>query len=233
MTWKQLLTSTLGRKYVMALTGFFLIIYLIVHATINALIFYDDGGVIFNSAAHFMSHNIVLKILEILLFAGFIIHIIQGLMVWKQNRAARPVKYQKRTKYTKDEVSQYPHKTKITWYSRYMGILGSLILLFLVMHLSQFFMATKNEMYFNGREVNLYEKMKVIFTNPIWFSLYMVGLASLLFHLFHGFQSAFQTMGINHKRWLPIIRAAGYTYSVVICLLFASMPISFMAGWLK
>lgn len=233
MTWKQLFISNLGRKYVIGLTGFFLIIYLIVHAAINALIFYDDGGVIFTNASHFMSHNIILRILEIVLFAGFIIHIIQGLMVWRGNRVARPIKYQKRTKYTRDEDTQYPHKTKITWYSRYMGILGSLILLFLVMHISQFFVPTKNEMYFNGPEANLYGRMKVVFTNPIWFSLYMIGLASLLFHLFHGFQSAFQTMGINQKKWLPIIQGLGYIYSVVICLLFAAMPISFMAGWLK
>jgi succinate dehydrogenase / fumarate reductase cytochrome b subunit len=75
--------------------------------------------------------------------------------------------------------------------------------------------------------------MKEIFTNPVWFILYLIGLASLLFHLLQGFQSAFQTFGINNRRWLPIIRGIGVVYSVVIVLLFASMPIAFLAGWLQ
>lgn len=222
MTWKQMLTSPVGKKYVMGLTGLFLIIYLIIHAFINALIFYDDGGVTFIRAAYFMSHNILLRLLEILLFAGFIIHIIQGLLLWKQNRAARPIKY---------EVQKYIPTIK--WYSRYMGILGTLILLFLVMHLSQFWYGTKEEMYFNGPEFNLYHQMKIIFTNPVWFVLYMIGLASLLYHLLQGFQSAFQSLGINDKTWTPFIKGFGIAYSIIIVVLFAMMPISFMAGWLQ
>lgn len=222
MTWKQFITSSLGKKFVMGFTGFFLIIFLIVHASINALIFFDDNGETFNKAAHFMSHNYVLRILELILFIGFILHIVQGLLLWKQNRTSRPVKYQYHTQYPKE----------IKWYSRYMGILGTMLLLYLVMHLSHFWIATKNELYFEGVEVNLFERMRDVFTDPIWFALYMIGLGSLLFHLFQGFQSAFQTFGINHRRWTPVIKWIGYAYSVIICLLFALMPISFMAGWL-
>ncbi len=114
-----------------------------------------------------------------------------------------------------------------------MGWLGTFVLLFLVMHLSQFWVHTKSELYFNGPTVDLYQRMKAVFTNPVLFTLYMIGLISLLFHLLHGFQSAFQTFGINHKRWSPIIRGIGICYSIVICILFAMMPISFMAGWLQ
>lgn len=222
MTWKQMLTSPVGKKYVMGITGIFLILYLILHAAINALIFFNDGGETFNQAAHFMGYNLVLRVLEIVLFAGFIIHIIQGLLLWQQNRAARPVKYAKQN-YTR----------RIKWYSRYMGILGTLLLLFLVMHLSHFWYGTKNAMYFDGPEVNLYQKMKQIFTNPVWFILYMVGLASLLYHLLQGFQSAFQSLGINDKKWSPLIRGLGIAYSVIITVLFAMMPVAFMAGWLQ
>jgi succinate dehydrogenase / fumarate reductase cytochrome b subunit len=81
--------------------------------------------------------------------------------------------------------------------------------------------------------VDLYQEMKTVFTNPVWFVLYMIGLVSLLFHLLQGFQSAFQTFGINHRRWVYIIKGIGVIYSVVICLLFASMPIAFMVGWLQ
>lgn len=206
----------------MAFTGFFLIIYLIVHAGINAMIFYNDNGETFNKAAYFMSRNFFMRFLEIGLFAGFLLHIVQGLLLWKQNKAARKVSY-----------SKHNYPAKIKWYSRTMGWLGTFLLLFLIMHLYHFWAGTKNEMYFHGPQVNLYEEMREIFTNPIIFFLYMIGLASLLFHLLQGFQSAFQTFGINHRRWTPIIKGIGVFYSVVICLLFAFMPLSFMAGWLN
>ncbi len=222
MTWKQLFTSSIGKKFVMAFTGFFLIIYLIIHASVNAMIFYNDGGVTFNRAAYFMSHNFFIRLMEIGLFAGFLLHIIQGLLLWKQNRAARKIRYAK---------NDLP--SKIKWYSWSMGLLGTFLLLFLVMHLYQFWAGTKNEMYFNGPKVNLYTEMKDIFTDPLLFTLYMIGLGSLLFHLLQGFQSAFQTFGINHRRWTPIIKGLGIFYSIAICILFAFMPISFMAGWLK
>jgi succinate dehydrogenase / fumarate reductase, cytochrome b subunit len=222
MTWKQLFTSSIGKKYLMALTGFFLITYLVVHAGLNAAIFYDDDGATFNTAAHFMLHNYFVRFLEVGLFAVFVLHIIQGLFLWQQNRAARKIQYIKQ---------QYPRE--IRWYSRYMGWLGTFLLLFLIMHLYHFWASTKHELYFNGPAVDLYQEMKVIFTNPVWFTLYMIGLASLLFHLLQGFQSAFQTFGINHKRWTPIIKGIGVFYSVAICILFAMMPISFMARWLQ
>lgn len=222
MIWKQLFTSSIGKKMLMAFTGFFLITYLFVHATINAFIFFDDGGKTFNTVASFMLHNYVVRILEVGLFLGFILHIVQGLMLWKQNKAARKIGYQKQK-----------YLPEIKWNSRVMGWLGTFILLFLVMHLYQFWASTKHELYFNGPDVNLYQEMKVIFTNPVWFVLYMIGLASLLFHLLHGFKSAFETFGVNNKRWTPIIRGIGVFYSVAICLLFASMPLAFMVGWLQ
>ena len=222
MTFKQLFTSSIGKKFLMAFTGFFLITYLIVHAAINAMIFFDDSGQTFNTVASFMLHNWVIRILEIGLFLGFILHIVQGLMLWKQNKSAR-------------KINNYEHKyiPKITWYSRSMGWLGILIFLFLVMHLSHFWATTKRELYFHGPAVNLYEEMKEVFTNPVWFTLYMIGLAALLFHLLHGFHSAFETFGVNNKRWTPIIRGVGIFYSFAICLLFASMPLAFMVGWLQ
>jgi succinate dehydrogenase / fumarate reductase, cytochrome b subunit len=222
MTWKQLFTSSLGKKFLMGLTGFFLIIYLVVHASINSLIFFNDDGAAFNISAHFMLHNYFVRFLEVGLFAVFILHIIQGLLLWQQNKSARKIKY---------HIQKYPREIK--WYSRYMGWLGTFILLFLVMHLYHFWGSTKHELYFNGPAVDLYQQMKEIFTNPVWFTLYMIGLASLLFHLLQGFQSAFQTFGINNRRWLPLIKGIGVFYSIVICLLFASMPLAFMAGWLQ
>jgi succinate dehydrogenase / fumarate reductase cytochrome b subunit len=222
MTWKQLFTSSIGKKILMALTGFFLIIYLVVHASLNALIFVNDGGETFNRAAYFMLHNYFIRFLEVGLFVVFVLHIIQGLLLWQQNKAARKIGYNKQ---------KYPREIK--WYSRYMGWLGTFLLLFLVMHLYHFWASTKHELYFHGPVINLYQEMKTIFTNPLWFVLYMIGLVSLLFHLLQGFQSAFQTFGINHRRWINIIKGIGVIYSFVICILFALMPVAFMAGWLQ
>lgn len=186
MTLKHLFTSSIGKKILVALTGFFLIAYLVVHATINAFIFFDDNGQTFNTVASFMLHNYVVRILEVGLFLGFILHIVQGLIVWAQNKAARKIGYKKQN-YIKE----------IHWNSRVMGWLGTFILLFLVMHLYQFWAGTKHELYFQGPDVNLYQEMKEIFTNPVWFVLYMIGLASLLFHLLHGFKSAFETLEVG------------------------------------
>jgi succinate dehydrogenase / fumarate reductase, cytochrome b subunit len=222
MTWKQFFSSSLGKKYVMGFTGFFLITFLIVHASVNSLIFFGDDGATFNRVAHFMSHNWVVRILELGLFAGIILHIVQGIIVWRQNAKARPVGY-----------ARNKHKAKSKWYSRSMGLLGTLILLFLIMHLAHFWVGTKNDLYIKpDPNFNLYHEMVEVFANPIVVVLYMIGLVSLGFHLLHGFQSAFQTFGINHKRYTPFIRGLGVLYTIVITALFALMPLAVHLKWI-
>ena len=207
----------------MAFTGIFLILFLIVHAGINSCIFLGDNGETYNTVAHFMSHNWIVRFLEIGLFVGLITHIIQGLMLWRQNVAARPVKY----------YSNKPEKNS-TWYSRSMGILGSLLLIFLVVHLSQFYVGTKVALYgHNDAPHNLFEEMKEVFSNPLFVIVYVAGVVALFWHLFHGFQSAFQSLGINNKKFNPIIRSLGTGYTVIICLLFISMPVAFYFGWIN
>jgi succinate dehydrogenase / fumarate reductase, cytochrome b subunit len=221
MTWKQFLTSSIGKKFVMGLTGLFLITFLCVHVGVNACIFVNDGGETFNTAAHFMSHNWVIRIMEIGLFAGLLLHIVQGLLLWKQNAAARSVGY-----------NQSKANKNSKWYSRSMGLLGTLLLLFLIMHLAHFWVGTKVEQYFGDDNHNLYEEMKHVFSQWWVVILYVLGVGSLLFHLLHGFQSAFQTLGINHKRYTPIIKTLGIGYSIIVCILFALMPIAFYLEWL-
>jgi succinate dehydrogenase / fumarate reductase cytochrome b subunit len=222
MTWNQFFTSSIGKKLTMGLTGLFLITFLIVHAGVNAAIFLNDGGVTFNKFAHFMSHNWIIRFLEIGLMAGLVLHIVQGLKLWKQNTQARPVKY----------YVAKPEKNS-TWYSRSMGILGTLLLLFLIMHMAHFFVGTKVALYSGDQPHNLYEEMKSVFSESYIVVLYIIGVASLFWHLYHGFQSAFQTLGISHKKYTPIIHALGTGYSVIICLLFALMPIAFHFGWIS
>jgi succinate dehydrogenase / fumarate reductase, cytochrome b subunit len=207
----------------MGLTGLFLITFLMVHAGVNSCIFLNDNGETFNAAAHFMSHNWVIRIMEVGLFAGLFLHIIQGLLLWKQNSAARPVKY---------AVSDAGKNSK--WYSRSMGLLGTLLLFFLIIHVSKFFVDTKIALYGEGdAEHNLYYDMKEEFAKWWIVVIYLAGVISLFWHLLHGFGSAFQTLGINHKRYTPIIKAAGTVYTIVICLLFGLMPVAFYLNWIE
>lgn len=223
MTWKNFFSSSIGKKFLMGLTGLFLILFLIVHAGINACIFLDDNGKTFNEVARFMSHNWIMRFLEIGLFAGLILHIIQGLMLWSQNNKARPVQY---------HYNQPSKNSK--WYSRSMGILGTLLLLFIILHLNHFYVGTKMELYGGVKaEHSLFEEMKVVFAEPLVVAIYIAGLVALFWHLYHGFQSAFQTFGIHHKKYSPLLKTLGTGYAIVICLLFALMPIAMHLGWIK
>jgi succinate dehydrogenase / fumarate reductase cytochrome b subunit len=206
----------------MALTGIFLILFLIVHAGVNACIFLNDGGVTFNAAAHFMSHNYIVRFLEIGLFAFFILHIVQGIMLTFSNQAKRPVKY-----------AVNPGNATSKWYSRSMGILGSLLLIFLVIHLSHFWVGTKASVYITHTEHDTFNNMKEVFASPVVLVIYLVGVISLFWHLIHGFSSAFQTIGLNSPKYNAFIRNAGYAYTIIICLAFALMPISIHFGWLQ
>ncbi len=116
--------SSLGKKITMGVTGLFLISFLMVHCGVNACIFANDNGDLFNRAAHFMGTNFVIRTMEIVLFTGLLLHIVQGLMLWKENNSKRPTKY---------AVSAANQNSK--WYSRSMGLLGTILLMFLIIHL--------------------------------------------------------------------------------------------------
>lgn len=221
MTWKQVFTSSVGKKLVMGFTGIFLILFLIVHAGLNACIWAGDGGEMFTKGAHFMGANWVPRILEIGLFAGLILHIVQGLMLEISNRSKRPVGY---------AVNYGNNGSK--WYSRSMGLLGTLILLFLVLHLYHFWLPNRsNQGFLLGEEINLYEKMKLEFSVVWVVVVYVLGCISLGYHLAHGFQSAFRTLGVHNKRYNLMLTSFGYAFAIIITLVFAMMPVSFYMGW--
>lgn len=235
MTSKQFFTSSIGKKITMGLTGFFLISFLIVHCSINAMIFFNDGGQTFNHWGHFMGSNLLIRTAEIGLFVFLLIHIIQGLLLWKQNKSARPVKY----------IVTKPNENS-KWYSRSMGLLGTLILIFLVLHLYHFWTPSRFGGIGNVRSLeetvlsdynnqpvhDLYKEMLMVFQNNLLVVIiYVLGVISLCWHLLHGFQSAFQTFGWNHKKYTPLIKLLGVGYSIIICLLFAMMPIAIYLHW--
>ncbi|MEJ0028927.1 MAG: succinate dehydrogenase [Bacteroidota bacterium] len=200
----------------------FLISFLIVHASINALIFFNDGGMIFTMGAHFMATNVVIRTIEIFLVIGFVLHIIQGLLLWRQNRNARgEVRY--------DVVTQ---PMQVTWYSRSMTLLGTLLLLFLVIHTSNFWIPNRVNQFRTGEELPLYAMMLTIFQKPIEVIIYLFGVGSLFWHLLHGFRSSLQTLGLNHPKYNNFFTGFGVTFSVVICSVFAAMPVSIYFGLL-
>ncbi len=212
--------SSLGKKLVMGITGLFLITFLVVHCGINACIFVNDGGVTFNAAAEFMGTNLLIRAMEIVLFIGIIWHILQALMLTLSNNKARPVKY---------AVSNGNANSK--WYSRWMGLLGTLILMFLIVHLSHFWVKTR----FTGLNHNqtLFDSMKVTFSQAWVVVLYCAGMVSLAYHLMHGFASAFQTMGWNHPKYTPLVKKVGIGFSILIPFIFALMPIAMYLNWIK
>ncbi len=231
MTWKQVFISSVGKKLVMGFTGIFLILFLIVHVGLNACIWAADNGEMFNKAAHFMGSNVVPRVLELGLFLGFFLHIIQGYLLTIENKKKRPVGY----------AVNYAQGSK--WYSRSMGILGTLILLFLIMHIYHFWTPSRlggfasihplATVEYGGKEYhNLFLEMKTVFENPLIVILYVLACGSLAYHLAHGFQSAFRTLGVHNKRYNAMITSIGYGFAIIVPLAFAMMPVSIYLGWI-
>ncbi|MGH2552844.1 MAG: succinate dehydrogenase, partial [Chitinophagaceae bacterium] len=149
--------------------------------------------------------------------------IIQGLVLEFQNRSKRKKGY---------AVSMGNKGSK--WYSRSMGLLGTLVLIFLIIHLSHFWVPNRSSQgWLLGEEIKLYEKMKLEFQNEFVVIIYILGCISLAWHLLHGFQSAFRTIGISNKRYLGILNGVGIAFSIIVPFAFAMMPLSFYLGWLK
>src|SRR6516162_1691328 len=183
MKWSVFFTSSIGKKFTMALTGIFLISFLVVHVGINACIWANDGGEMFNKAAHFMGSMIVIRIIEVGLFVGFFILIIQGLVLEVQNRGKRGIAY----------AASYGNRGS-TWYSRSMGLLGTILLIFLIIHWKHFWIPSRftgvEETVIDGKPVHdLYALMKDTFANLWVVVLYVVACISLAYHLLHGFLS--------------------------------------------
>ncbi len=215
MNWKLYFSTSIGKKLQMAATGLFLCIFLVVHCYVNALVFFHDGGKQFDEAAHFMGTNIVIRIVEFGLFGFLLLHIVQGLLLYSKNHARR----------TNYEVKA-GNKTS-PWYSRSMALLGTLILMFLVLHLYKFWGPNRLSQLVNGKELNLFRMMKLEFQELWVVIVYVLGCISLGWHLVHGFYSAFQTFGLGMSKYKALIKFVGVAFSIIIPLIFSLMPIAF------
>ncbi|MHA7110772.1 succinate dehydrogenase cytochrome b subunit [Sunxiuqinia elliptica] len=219
------LTTSIGRKFLMSVTGLFLMMFIMVHLTINLLLIFDDSGDLFNQGAHFMATNPAIKIMEPVLALGFLVHIIWSLVVSLQNMKARPIGYK-----------QLNNSQSSTWASRNMLILGALIFVFLVMHIIQFFWKIKvtgdpllQHVMVGGEEMeNTYALVATLFKESLLYSIaYVVGAILLGMHLVHGFWSAFQTIGFANQIWLKRLKVVGAVFAIIIAIGFSVIPLYF------
>lgn len=214
------LLSSIGKKLVMALSGLFLTTFLVIHLIGNIQLLYNDGGQAFNIYAKFMTSNPLIKFVSIGLYAGILLHAIQGILIVLSNKKAKGSKY---------AVTTYKNGN---WMSKNMGLLGILIFAFLCIHMGDFWwkmkFTDKLEMItYDGYDYavkDLYSKVYYSFSQGWIVIVYFIGLIALSLHLIHGFQSAFTTLGLVHKKYTPIIKLMGITYSILVPLGFAIIP---------
>jgi succinate dehydrogenase / fumarate reductase cytochrome b subunit len=208
----------------MALAGAFLMVFLVVHLGINMFIIPITGNhqEIFREAVHFMSSNPLIKIMEIFLFGGFILHIILGVVLQIQNWMARPVRY---------KVEGWSHTS---FFSKFMIHTGVIIGIFLVIHMMNFyfvklgFTSPPEGMARVVDNHDFYNMAVNLFMNKTYSVIYIILIIFLGFHLNHAFQSAFQSLGLDHSKYTPFIKAVGDVYSIVIPLGFCLIPLYFL-----
>lgn len=220
-----LLRSSLGRKLMMALTGLFLILFLVIHLIGNLQLLAGDGGESFNRYSYFMANNGLIQLVSKLNFTFIVLHVIYSIWLTRTNAAARPIAY-----------GGKPKRVQSSWNSRNMGILGTLILLFLIVHLKSFWFEFKFGTglpmiaagTYDGLNFDILDAYTVVasaYSTLPYMLIYVVGMLVLAFHLYHGFQSAFQTLGLGFSSYKKLIEVIGVVYSIIVPLLFASIPV--------
>lgn len=211
----NIFSSSIGKKLIMSLSGLFLMVFLLLHLSINLAAVASESA--YNTACHFMDTNIFIQVMVPILALGFAIHIIYALYLTLSNRRARPVKY---------AVSA---NTKASsWASRNMFVLGLVVLGFLAIHLSHFWAKMQLQHFIGGVATeNPYLEVKETLSNPVWAAVYIVWFWALWFHLRHGFWSALQTVGVSNQRWIPRLQVAARIFATIVAVGFTVIPLYF------
>lgn len=203
----SLTSSSIGRKYAMALSALFLLSFLVLHLVVNLLSLF--GPEVYNSASSFMGYNpLVQFVMQPILVVGVIFHFVMGFILEIRNRAARPIKYE----------TNNPSENS-TWMSRNMIISGLVILAFLGLHMYDFWYHEMNYKYIQGLPVEqerFFTDLHHKFENPIRVGIYIISFVLLGLHLAHGFQSSFQSVGARHPKYTPVLKAFGTWFSILI-----------------
>jgi succinate dehydrogenase / fumarate reductase, cytochrome b subunit len=207
----KVLFSSISKKFVMALAGLFLLTFLPVHLIINLMLLKSDPEP-FNEAAHFMATFPLVKIIEVALIGAILIHIGWGIFLQIQNWLARPVGY----------VSG--NKSETSFFSRFMIWTGASVFTFLILHFFNFYFIKLGLVA--GNPEDFYSLAHNLFKIPAYNYIYLVCFALLGFHLYHAFSSAFQTLGLNHRLWTPVVKVVALIYAIVLPSGFAFISIS-------
>lgn len=215
----KIFVSSIGKKVMMSLAGLFLITFLLVHLGINLSLIFSGSREAFNKAAHFMGTNVVVKVMEIVLFGGFLLHMIFGVWLQLQNWFARPRRY---------KIENY---AQTSFFSKFMIHTAAIMTVFLVIHLFDFYLRAKvfgdaPLVIYDGKEYHdlgilVIEKFKI----GGYVVFYIACFLFMGFHLAHGFQSAFQSLGLNHRVFTPVIRFLGIAYTVLVTAGFVLIPV--------
>lgn len=215
------MSSSIGKKVAMALSGLFLLVFLLQHMSINMMSVVSAD--LFNEVSHFMGTNpLVQGLLQPILMFGVIFHLGMGIKLELENRAARPVKY-----------AMNKGGANSTWMSRNMIITGITVMLFLGLHLYDFWIHEMQVKYMQGDmsgllpngEFRYWEELHEKFHDPVRVGIYVLSFVFLALHLFHGFQSSFQSVGFNQKKYTPIIKKLSNVYAVVVPLGFVVVAV--------
>jgi succinate dehydrogenase / fumarate reductase cytochrome b subunit len=257
---KQTFNSSLGKKLIMALTGLFLCTFIIVHLGGNLLLFSNDNGFGFNVYANFLTHFAPIEVIAYILYLSIVVHALYALIITVKNRKSRPVGY------------AIQPKSDATWSSKNMGLLGSILLLFIVIHMGDFWFRYHNDKQMGFKEyrtdlktgittersfklddpekfnksVSVIDDVEIVKVKDLharvvysfshlWYVIfYVIAMGALSFHLLHGFQSAFRTLGWVHRKYTPIVYAIGtWFFAVIIPLGFAAMPVYYYFTYVK
>ncbi len=214
----SIFTSSIGKKLLMSLAGLFLVTFLLVHMGLNLLVIIFDDPMVYNKAAHIMSSNILIKIFEIVLFGGLLLHVIYALILQVQNWIARPKRYNK------------ANYANTSFFSKFMIHTAAIILVFLVIHFVDFYFKAKfghaaeihvDGVMYHDLASEIVDKFKMM---P-FVVFYIAAFIFLGFHLIHGFQSAFKTLGLDHKKYTPVIQVLAIIYTVIVVAGYSLIPV--------
>jgi succinate dehydrogenase / fumarate reductase, cytochrome b subunit len=210
MQWTNFYTSSIGQKFLMAITGIFLMVFLVIHLGLNAMILITDQGVLFNHIAKTFRHNWGLHLLEILVFCGFILHIYQGLSLTWQNKSKRTITYVVKPSFSLDPA-------------RSMGVLGTVILGFLLLHLYQFWLP--NIIGTSAQSDDLYRLLQKTMSQGWVVVIYVLGCLAVAAHIWHGWGSAAITLGLS-DRYQKLLSFIGMSMAIAVPLGLATIPIA-------
>ena len=206
-----LIASSIGRKLIMALSGLFLIVFLTQHFAINITSVFSEG--LFNEISHFMGNNpLVQFVFQPILILGVMLHFTMGFVLELKNRKSRGVKY-----------NSYKGALNAAWVSRNMILSGIVVLLFLGLHLYDFWIPEMDYKYVEILPLDpdrYFDELVHKFKNPVRVGIYVLSFIFLALHLYHGFASSFQSVGLNNK-YSKVIKSITVVFSV-------SVPIGFV-----